>query len=123
MPEEAPRIDLNELQYLSWSEFKQTAPAILQLEITRLGKIIQAFPGDTGFHNSLVRARFALKQFIEDLEQAKTDSPPVACAEHLRVAIMNISFQPEGLDAQTKETCRYIFDRLSYVYHRIGHIY
>jgi hypothetical protein len=123
MPEEAPRISLNELHYLSWGEFKQTAPAILRLEITRLGKIIQAFPGDTDFHNSLVRARFALKQFIEGLEQAKTDSPSATCTEHLHVAIMNISYQPEGLDAQTKKTCSYIFDRLSYVYHRIAHIY
>ena len=113
----------NELQFLSWGEFRQMAPSILQLEVTRMGKIIRAFPADTDFHNGLVRARFVLKQFIACLEQAEQDTVEEACAEHLRTAIMSMSFRPEGLDAQTNETCDYILGRLDYIHNRIRLIY
>ncbi len=123
MNAEAPRVEWNELQFLSWSEFKQMAPSILRLEVTRLGKVIQNFPRDTEFHNSLVRSRFALEQFIACLPQAEKDTIEETCSAHLRAAIVHASFLPQDLDEETKRTCRYILDRLNYVYNRIGLIY
>ena len=55
----------NELQFLSWREFEQMAPSILQLEVTRLGKVMQSQIDDTDFHNRLVRARFSLQQLCQ----------------------------------------------------------
>ena len=123
MPAEAPHTSWNEIQYLSWSEFKQMTPSILQLEVTRLGKIIDSVHDDTDFHNGLVRARFAAKKFIVCLENAKKDRVEETCAAHLREAIANVSLRPENLDPQTEDTCRYILNRLNYVYFRIRLIY
>jgi hypothetical protein len=113
----------NELQFLSWGEFKQMAPSILQLEVTRLGKLMQTFPGGTDFHNSLVRTRFALRRFIACIEHAEKDTVGDKCGEHLRAAIMNLSLQPEELDGESRETCSYILDRLNYTLQRIRLIY
>ncbi len=123
MQANAPNPNWNEIQFLSWKEFQQMAPSILQLEVTRLGGLIRALQDDTEFHNRLVRARFALKEFIRCVETAQKDTVEQSCAGRLQTAIANISFQPEGLDGDTQETCRYILDRLNYVHHRIPLIY
>ena len=116
-------INWNEIQFLSGSEFRQMAPSILQLEITRLGKCIRSCPEGSDFNTGLVRARFELTQFIACLKRAQKDSLQRICVPHLQVAIMNLSIQPTDLDLQTKETCRYVLDRLTYVHHRIRLIY
>ena len=123
MTAKTPNINWNEIQFLSWSEFQQMAPSILQLEITRIGRMIRSYPADTDFHNGLVRARFELKQFVACLEQAEKDGFEETCAPHLRAAIMSMSVQPSSLDLQTQETCGYVLDRLNYINHRISLIY
>lgn len=119
MPSEAPNLGWNELQFLSWSEFRHMAPSIVQLEITRLGGMIGRFSEDPDFHNALVWARFELNQFVAGLRQSEREPPDVALAAHLRVAIINIAAMPEHLDVQTKETCKYVLDRLNYLHARI----
>ena len=123
MTAKTPNINWNEIQFLSWNEFQQMAPSILQLEITRIGKVILSFPDDTEFHNGLVRARFELRQFVECLGQANKDSFEETCAPHLRAAIMSMSVQTLPIDLQTRETCGYVLDRLNYINHRISLIY
>ena len=118
-----PRMNWNELQFLSWGEFKQMTPSILQLEVTRLGTLLRPHQEDTEFHNQLIRTRFALSQFIQCVKETKKDDIETACGEHLRTAIMSLSFPPEDLDTQTQDTCRYILDRLKYVHYRITLIY
>ena len=113
----------NELQFLSWREFEQMAPTILQLEVTRLGNVMQSQIDDTDFHNRLVRARFSLQQFIKGIRKAEGETLDDSCLEHLRSAIMSVSVQPPHLDAKTAETCGYVLDRLNYVYNRIDLIY
>jgi hypothetical protein len=116
-------VDWNEIQFLSWSEFRQMTPSILQLEVTRLGGIIEEIHDDTEFHNSLVRARFALQRFIACVKETRKDTLEDSCVEHLRAAIMNASIQPEGLDEHTRTTLAYVIDRLNYVHDRIRLIY
>lgn len=113
----------NELQFLSRREFEQMAPSILQLEVTRLGKIMQTQIDRTDFHNSLVRARFSLQQFIEGVRKAKGQPLDDTCLTHLRNAIMSVSVPPPDMDEKTAATCGYVLDRLNYVYNRIGLIY
>jgi len=118
-----PNVNWNEIQWLSWGEFKQMAPSILQLEITRLGKLIEECEPDTVFHNNLVHTRFALKQFIDCLGSAKKDTFADTCAGYLSAAIAGMSFALQELDDETAKTCAYVLDRLNYVYYRIGLIY
>jgi hypothetical protein len=113
----------NELQFLSRHEFQQMAPSILQLEVTRLGKVMQKQIDNTEFHNCLVRARFSLERFIAGIRGNEDGAPDESCLEHLRTAIMSVSVQPPNLDADTARTCAYVIERLNYVYNRIGLLY
>lgn len=118
-----PGPDWNELQFVSWAEFKRMAPSILQLEITRLESLLPAASTNTDLHNSIVRARFSVRQFIACLERADRTTVEETCAPHLQTAVMSLSLSPATLDAPARETCRYILDRLNYVYRRLPLVY
>jgi len=113
----------NELQFLSWGEFRHMAPSILRLEITRLGKVMRTLSVETDLYNSLARARFDLQQFVAGVEKLEKNALDEGCVSYLRAAIMSLSFPPQDLDTETRKTCRYVLDRLNYVYNRIGLIY
>jgi hypothetical protein len=113
----------NEIQYLSWGEFRQMAPTILQLEITRLETLMPVVQGNIDHYNALIRARFELKQCVARLEAADRASVEAACTPHLGRALLALSFAQDELDAAAAHTLRYIADRIQYIYHRIALIY
>ncbi len=113
----------NEIQFLSWTEFRQMAPSILQLEVTRLGTLIDASAGTTDFRNALVKARFEVKQFIACVQQAEQETVEEACAPHLQAALLNVSLVNTNRDEETTATLNYLLDRLKYVHDRIPLIY
>jgi hypothetical protein len=113
----------NEIQFLSWKEFRQMAPSILRLEITRLGELIDAAPPDAlDVRNALVKARFEVQRFVACLENAEKESVD-ACASHLQTALLALSFDEQALDPASRQTCAYILDRLTYVLNRIALVY
>ncbi len=115
--------DWNELEFLSWKEFQQMGPAIIQLEITRIHKLSNQFTSETDFYNSLVKARFELKKFVVCVEETKHGPLPDSGMDHLRNAIMSISLGESNRDQATNQTLNYILERLNYVYNRIGFVY
>jgi len=120
MSSKSNKENLNELQYISWKEFKKMAPPVIKLEINRIGKLTNSVSSGSDIYNSFVKARYELNQFVECLE--KTDSPPLpnSCTEHLSKAILNLAL--EDADESISKTTHYILDRLNYVYNRIGMI-
>ena len=112
----------NEIQFLSWDEFRQMVPSILQLEVTRLGTLIDA-AGATDFRNALVKARFEVKRFIACVQDAEKETIQTTCAPHLQTALLNISLININRDEATTATLNYITDRLKYVNDRIPLIY
>lgn len=113
----------NEIQFLSWEEFRQMAPTILHLEVTRLGTLIDAAGGTTDFRNALVKARFEMNQFIACVEQADKESVEATCAPHLQAALLTVSLINTHLDEATTATLDYVIDRLKYFNDRISLIY
>jgi hypothetical protein len=113
----------NEIPFLSWDEFRQMAPSILQLEVTRLGTLIDAARNATDFRNALVKARFEVKQFIACVRQAEKATVEAACARHLQTALLAISLVNTNLDEATTATLDYVIDRLRYVNDRVALIY
>ena len=113
----------NELEFLSWKEFKQMAPSIVQLEISRIGDMIDAPATHIDYRNALVRARFELRNFQECLRQA--DGPPLSdsCVAHLRTAIIGLSMQNQIQDEHEATTLNYICDKLNSVLKRIDLIF
>lgn len=120
---DAPRTNWNEIQFLSWKEFRQMAPTILQLEVRRIGGLLDAPGIDAEFRNALVRVRFELGQFIACVQKSEKDTVGTRCAKHLRAAIVTFPALREGIDDAAQETCRYILDRLMYVNDRVPLIY
>ena len=117
------KTDWNELQFLSWNEFRQMAPSILQLEVTRLGTLIDTSGKATDFRNALVKARFEVKRFVACLEQADKETVEDACAAHLQAALLNVSLVHTNRDEATAARLDYVIDRLKYVNDRIALIY
>ncbi len=113
----------NELPFLRWSEFRQMAPSILRLEVTRLGTLIDAAPEATDFRNLLVKARYELKRFIACVQEADRETLADACAPHLEAALLNVSLAHTNLDEETATTLRYVADRLQHVNERLALVY
>lgn len=123
MVSDNPRSDWNELEFLSWKEFKQMGPSIVQLEISRIGSLLPQLLDDSVTYNALVKTRYELKQFIQCLDQ--TSQPPLqeSCIIHLQAAIIGISFKNRDAQDPLTKTLEYIVDRLNAVYRRIPLIY
>jgi len=99
------------------------APSILQLEITRLGTLIDAAPNTTDLRNTLVKARFELRRFVACLRQAEKESVAATCGGPLQTALLTVSLANIHQDDETTATLAYVIDRLQYVHDRIGLIY
>ena len=110
-------LEWNELDFVGWKEFRRMAPAVVKLELTRLERRLKTLePGSTDY-NSLVRARYALRQFTEGIDSASKDDIP-ARADHLSRALLAVS-----LLASDDESLRYTIHRLTYVHQRLNLIY
>ena len=112
---------MNELEYISWKEFKKMAPSIIKLEINRIGKLINTLAPKSDIHNDLIKVRYELNQFIECLDQTISLPLSDSCTGHLSKAILNLS--PLAVEKDNLKTINNIVNRLNYVHNRIGMIY
>lgn len=113
----------NELEFLSWEEFLQMAPSILQLEISRLGKLLDTPLDDPDLHNALVKGRYQLKccaEKIEGIEKATVES---ILSPFLTEAAFQISAALNSSESSIDKTLHYILDRIAYIHNRIRMIY
>jgi hypothetical protein len=117
MPSKKSKPDWNELQYISWKEFRKMAPSVTKLEINRIDMLIREAVAGSDFYNLLIKARYELNQFVNCLEKRNSPPLPDSCINHLSNTILTLS--PE----EANKTVQYILDRLNYVYNRIGMIY
>jgi hypothetical protein len=112
----------NELQFLSWAEFRQMAPPILRLEVSRLDGLIQA-SHDPDVRNALVKTRFALQQFITGLGRAEKTTLEACCTQHLRTALLNLAFAQAVPEAAAAQILHAMAGRLHGLYRRIALLY
>lgn len=120
MSSKSHKPDFNELEYISWKEFRKMAPAIIRLEINRTGKLLKEFHSDSDMYNTLIKTRYELTQFVQCLEQTNGPPLPDSCSGHLSKAILNLSLEDAG---EMSDEIQYILGRLKYVYDRIEMIY
>lgn len=115
--------DWNELEFVSWREFKQMAPPIAQLEISRLGKVIDASGDDLELRNSLVQARFALLQFVHGVSQAEAAPVPPDCIAQLETARLALNHARPQAPAAAMPTLDYVLDRVRFLQQRCRMVY
>lgn len=113
----------NEIQYLSWDKFRRMAPAIIRLERRRVEGLLTELGGTPDLHNTLVRVRYELKQFGEQLGRGDRQSLESECGSHLRKAILLLSTIDRRVDDETLEILDYVGDRLNYVHDRMVLLY
>lgn len=134
----------NEIGFLRARAFREKAPAIVRLEIRRLERMIGRFDQATSLHNTLVRARYELGRFVDELGELEELGPAESrtaieehCTPRLEAAILALSAAREnaptsprdeapsldGDERPTEETLRYVLDRLRYVYDRLHLMY
>jgi hypothetical protein len=116
-------LDWNELEFLSWDEFKQMAPSIVQLEISRISKLIRASHFEIDFHNALVKARFELKKFVACVDATMKSPLDEACVTQLQAAILILVAAKTNRPSNEKRTIDSILDRLHDVYNRCKMLY
>lgn len=110
-------LEWNELDFVGWKEFRRMAPAVIGLEMARLERLIDDLEPDTGDYNTLVRARYEMRQFADRIERAGKDDRE-ALGDHIGRALLAVSLLRDRSDTLT-----YIHHRLQYVYDRLKLIY
>lgn len=113
----------NEIQFLSWDKFKGMTPSIVQLEITRITKLMRMGSLNLEDHNALVRVRYALKQFIACLETAEKDTMEDTCGPFVTQALMNMPAPESIMDVEAAKTLAYIVERIQDLHQRIPLVY
>lgn len=115
--------DWNEVEFLSWDEFKQMAPPIVQLEINRLSKLLPGCLQQAEVHNALVKARFTLRSFVAQLDKTARGPLDDACRSSLQSAILALATTKDALPPKSAKTVEYVIDRLTYILHRSTLLY
>ena len=113
----------NEIQYLSWDKFKGMTPAIVQLEISRISRLLRAGELQLEDHNALVRVRFALKQFLVCLDTAQKEMLQEQCGPYVDQALINMPAPAPRFGVETAKTLEYIVDRIKDIHQRIPLVY
>lgn len=103
----------NELEFTNWKDFKRMAPSIVQLEITRISGIISSLETTDSIHNHLVKARFDLKIFLENLEKQTKRKLSESDISPLQSAIICIS------NIQIKQNEKIHF-KMTYILNRLN---
>ena len=104
--------DWNELEFTNIADFKRMAPSIIQLEISRLGKMITSRETMDLTYNLLVKARFDLKEFKKDLETFTDSTMDDNKLSGLFSALFHIAGAAEN-DPEIKAKTDYVIDRLN----------
>ncbi|MCH8122625.1 MAG: hypothetical protein IH853_05835 [Bacteroidetes bacterium] len=102
---------LNEIHFIERDEFVQMGPAIVQLEISRLGDMLHDIEPGSDIHTTLVTVRHHLSLFHDELNR----DVEVASFEHLDAAIVCLSFPDSETTETTRDTMVYVADRLGYI--------
>ena len=107
----------NEIHYLSFQEFRQMAPAILDLEVKRLAGLID--DAHDAERNDLVWARHNVMESVAAIERRHRDRLASDCAPLLEAAMITIGLLTDRVD---RATLQYVLDRLAYVRDRIPYV-
>ena len=105
--------DWNELEFTNFNDFKRMAPSIIQLEITRLGKIIYSLETTNSAYNLLIKARYDLSQFQNDIDTINEQKIEESTLVRLYSALFCIASAAEKSDKSIKSKADYVINRLN----------
>jgi hypothetical protein len=115
--------DWNELEFTNLNDFKRMAPSIIQLEISRLGKIIGSLEATNSVHNLLVKARYDLTEFQKDVETLNENKVNNRHLSKLYSALFCIASASKNSGKTIEDKINYVSDRLNDLLNKCKMIY
>ena len=115
-------LEWNEIDFVEWGEFRRMAPTVVRLEVGRIERLMAESLIGSEFYNGLVRLRYSLKRFIDDIENSD-DRSEFRRADDLEKALLALSLVLEMSTDRHIDTLRYVAHRLTYVHDRIKLMY
>jgi len=113
----------NELEFVSWRQFRQMAPPIMRLEVTRIGELIGRAGSNHEMRNALVKVRYELLEFVVAVEHCTDGRISGRARERLDAAIVNVPLDQADSGGDMHASLAYVLDRLHSIQKRIDFIY
>lgn len=113
----------NEIQFLEVDELRRMAPSIVGLELKRLDGVCARTEPGSDFYNTLVAARFELRQFLETLSETDKRKLVVDSARHLEAALVCLGLCRKDAEADDLGVVEYAADRMKHILERMKLLY
>jgi len=113
----------NELHFVNKAEFATMAPTVLQLEVSRLSKLLPTFEVGSHGYNSVIAARRRVESLQFDIKEQMDASEVASCAADLESSIMCVSAADSEADVESSRVLVYVADRLVYILGQLHHLY
>ncbi len=113
----------NEIQFLEADELRRMAPSIVGLEIKRLDDVCARAEPGSDFYNTVVKARFELRQFLETLSDTDDRRLKAECASHLESALFCLALARKDAEADDLGVVEYTTDRMKHILERMKLLY
>lgn len=113
----------NELHFINRNEFAAMAPSVLQLEVSRLSKLLSSFEPGSHDYNSIVVARQKIGDVTSMISQEMEPECVEECARELESVIMHLSASIPDTDPESSRILVYVADRLVYILGQLKHLY
>lgn len=105
---------LNEIHFVDREEFLQMAPAIVQLEITRLSEMLAGLEPGSDVFTAVVATRYQLKEFLSELASERKKKHTFS-TDRVSAAILCLGASENCTEQSVKNSLVYVADRLGYI--------
>ena len=113
----------NELHFVNKAEFATMVPTVLQLEVSRLTKLMPGFEIGSDAYNSVVAARQKVESLQFLIQEEMSPEDVESCAANLESSILCVSAADSGANTDSSRVLVYVADRLVYILGQLRHLY
>ncbi len=113
----------NELHFINREEFANMAPTVLQLEVSRLTRLLPSFELGSDAYNSVIAARKGVAHLQTLIQEEMDETRVKECALELESAILCLSVSDRKTDPNSRRVLVYVADRLVYILGQLKHLY
>ena len=113
----------NELHFINREEFASMAPSVLQLEVSRLTRLLPSFELGSDAYNSVIAARKSVAYLQSYIQEEMDEARVKECSLELESAILCLSVSDRKTDPNSRRVLVYVADRLVYILGQLKHLY
>jgi len=99
------------------------APSVLQLEVSRLTRLLPSFELGSDAYNSVIAARKSVAYLQSYIQEEMDEARVKECSLELESAILCLSVSDRKTDPNSRRVLVYVADRLVYILGQLKHLY